>query len=324
MKIIVTGGAGFIGSNLVDKLIEKGHDVFVIDNLSTGRKENLNSKCTLIEADLTTVETDVLDSVMSNAHYVFHVAAKARVQPSIADPVGFNDHNVTATLKILESAKKSKTVKRVIFSSSSSVYGDNNTLPFEETMLPRPISPYALQKLIGEQYCQLYSRVYGLDTVCLRYFNVYGNRQPVQGAYCTILGIFTRQHLAGEQLTITNDGEQKRDFTHVSDVVDANIRAMESNPNIPFNGQCFNVGFGKSISINEIASYFGGEKKYIGNVLEPKETLADNYRARIHLGWKPKVAISKEYVDKILREEQNKIRQIPNVPLEDTEKIDII
>jgi UDP-glucose 4-epimerase len=236
---------------------------------------------------------------------VFHIAAKARVQPSIADPIGFNDHNVTATLKLLESAKKAK-VKRFIFSSSSSVYGNSDILPFEETMDTNPISPYALQKLIGEQYCRLYSRVYGLDTVCLRYFNVYGNRQPVQGAYCTILGIFTRQHMAGEPLTITNDGEQKRDFTHVSDVVDANIRAMESNPNISFNGGCFNIGYGKSISINEIASYFGGEKKYIGNVLEPKETLADNFKARTHLGWNPKVAISKEYVDGILNPEKLK------------------
>ena len=306
MKIIVTGGAGFIGSNLVDALIDKGHDVIVIDNLSTGKKENLNPKCVFFEMDLSTVQMDALDEVMSGAHYVFHVAAKARVQPSIADPLGFNENNVTATLKVLDSAKRAKTVKRVIFSSSSSVYGNGDNLPFEESMKPSPISPYALQKLIGEQYCQLYSRVYGLDTVCLRYFSVYGNRQPVQGAYCTILGIFTRQHMAGEPLTITNDGEQKRDFTHVSDVVNANIRAMEANPNIMFNGQSFNIGYGKSVSINEIASYFGGEIKYIGKVLEPKETLADNFKARTHLGWEPKVSISKEYVDGILNEKFTK------------------
>ncbi|HWY34251.1 MAG TPA: NAD-dependent epimerase/dehydratase family protein, partial [Nitrosopumilaceae archaeon] len=128
----------------------------------------------------------------------------------------------------------------------------------------------------------------------------------VQGAYCTILGIFTRQYVNGEPLTITNDGEQKRDFTHVSDVVDANILAMESNPNIPLKGLCYNVGYGKSISINEIASYFGGEKKYIGNVLEPKETLADNLRTRTHLGWEPKVAITKEYVEGIIKAEKEK------------------
>jgi len=306
MKIIVTGGAGFIGSNLVDKLIENGHDVTVIDNLSTGKIENLNPKCTLIEADLVTMSMFVLDSIMSGTEYVFHVAAKARVQPSIANPITFNEHNVDATLRLLDSASRAKTVKRFIFSSSSSVYG-GDTLPFEETMPTRPLSPYALQKLIGEQYCQLYSRIYGLETVCLRYFSVYGNRQPTEGAYCTILGIFTRQRKAGEVLTITNDGEQKRDFTHVSDVVDANILAMEHNLLTPLNGQCFNIGYGKNISINEIASYFGGEKKYIGNVLEPKETLADNFKARQILGWQPKVAISKEYVDGILNREFNNI-----------------
>jgi len=305
MKILVTGGAGFIGSNLVDKLIENGHNVTVIDNLSTGKRENLNPKCTLIEVDLVTVPMDVLDVIMSDTKYVFHVAAKARVQPSIADPIAFNEHNVDATLRLLDSARRAKTVKRFIFSSSSSVYGGDK-LPFEETMPTNPLSPYALQKLIGEQYCQLYSRIYGLETVCLRYFSVYGNRQPTQGAYCTILGIFTRQHKAGEVLTITNDGEQKRDFTHVSDVVDANVLAMEHNLFTPLNGQCFNIGYGKNISINEIASYFGGEKKYIGNVLEPKETLADNFKARQILGWKPKVAISKEYVDGILNEEFSK------------------
>jgi UDP-glucose 4-epimerase len=288
----------------LNRLKEK-HNVTIIDNLSTGKKENLNPKCTFLQLDLVDAPADTLDSILFGADYVFHVAAKARVQPSIADPIGFNEHNVSAMLKLLESSKKAK-VKRFIFSSSSSVYGNNNTLPFEETMAPMPISPYALQKLMGEQYCQLYSKIFGLDTVCLRYFSVYGDRQPTQGAYCTILGIFKRQHMAGEPLTITSDGEQKRDFTHVSDVVNANIRAMESNPNIPFNGQVFNIGYGKSISINEIASYFGGEKKYIGNVLEPRETLADNIKAKTILGWSPKIAISKEYVNSILNEEFSK------------------
>ncbi len=307
MKVIVTGGAGFIGSNLVDKLIEKGHDVTVIDNLSTGKRENINPKSNFLEIDLATTQQEELDKAMSGVDYVFHLAAKARVQPSIADPLGFNDHNVTATLKLLESARKAKTVKRFIFSSSSSVYGQRDTLPFEENMIPNPISPYALQKLVGEQYCRLYSQVYGLDTVCLRYFNVYGNRQPVQGAYCTILGIFTRQHMVGEPLTITNDGEQRRDFTHVSDVVNANVLAMEFNQqegnlHATLSGQAFNVGYGNNISINEIASYFGGEKKYIGNVLEPKQTLADNFKARTILKWEPKVALTKEYVQNIMNE----------------------
>lgn len=301
MKTLVTGGAGFIGSNLVDSLIEKGHTVTIIDNLSTGKKENINPNATFIQADLVDISNEELDKIMKDMEFVFHVAAKARVQPSIADPITFNDHNVTATVKLLDAARRAKTIKRFIFSSSSSVYGQGNTLPFEESMKPMPISPYALQKLVGEQYCQLYSQIYNLDTVCLRYFNVYGNRQPIQGAYCTILGIFARQHMNSEPLTITNDGEQKRDFTHVSDVVAANILAMEYNKTIPLKGIAYNIGFGKSISINEIASYFGGEKKYIGNVLEPKETLADNYNARVQLGWQPKVGITKEYVDNMLQ-----------------------
>lgn len=297
MKIIVTGGAGFIGSNLVDKLIEKGHDVFVIDNLSTGKIENVNEKAKFLQTDLVNVSQDFLDSLVSGAHYVFHLAAKARVQPSIADPIEFNEHNVKATLKLLDACRRSGSVKRFIFSSSSSVYGQSDILPFEETMPTNPISPYALQKLVGEQYCQLYSKIYKLDTVCLRYFNVYGNRQPTSGAYCTVLGIFKGQKRDGKPLTITNDGEQKRDFTHVSDVVDANILAMEVNSETPLNGQCFNIGYGNSVSINEIASYFGGEKIYTGNVIEPRETLANNSKARTLLKWEPKIAITKELVE---------------------------
>lgn len=295
MNILVTGGAGFIGSNLVDKLIEKGHHIVVVDNLSTGKISNLNPKCAFIKADLVEMPIDSLDALMSNIQYVFHLAAKARVQPSISDPLSFNEHNVTATLKLLDSANRSGSVKRFIFSSSSSVYGQGNKLPFDETMTPSPISPYALQKLIGEQYCQLYSKIYNLDTVCLRYFNVYGNRQPTSGAYCTVLGIFKSQSNEGKSLTITNDGEQKRDFTHVYDVVNANVLAMEYVPKL--SGKCFNIGYGKSVSINEVASYFKGEKIYSGNVLEPRETLADNSEAKNILGWNPNISISKELID---------------------------
>lgn len=297
MNILVTGGAGFIGSNLVDRLILEGHHVVVVDNLSTGKLDNVNPKANFIKLDLVSVDTALLDAIVSGIDYVFHVAAKARVQPSIAEPTVFHDHNVNVTLKLLEACRKSKTVKRFIFSSSSSVYGNPPSLPFKEDMPTNPMSPYAVQKLIGEEYCRTYSKVYGLDTVCLRYFNVYGHRQPTSGAYCTILGIFTRQTQNNEPLTITNDGEQKRDFTHVSDVVDANMRCMGPGR---FDGLAMNIGFGKSISINEIASYFGGEKKYIGNVLEPRETWADNTLAREKMGWIPKVAITEEYVKGIL------------------------
>lgn len=298
MQIVVTGGAGFIGSNLVDRLISEGHHVIVLDNLSTGKISNINSQANLLKVDLTEISQELLNNMIDGSEYVFHVAAKARVQPSIADPLGFHDHNVNVTVKLLEACRLNKKLKRFIFSSSSSVYGNPPSLPFEEKMPTNPISPYAVQKLIGEEYCKMYSKVYGMDTACLRYFNVYGDRQPTEGAYCTILGIFTKQMRNGEELTITNDGEQKRDFTHVSDIVEANMKAMSHTTSL--NGEAFNIGYGKSVSINEIASYFGGEKKYIGTVLEPRETLADNSKARDILGWVPQVAITNEYVKSIL------------------------
>lgn len=294
MKILVTGGAGFIGSNIVDELIKLGHNVFVIDNLSTGKIENINTSCTFIKEDLVTIPDITLDEITKNIDYIFHVSAKARVQPSILEPILFNQNNVDVTLKLLDSARRTKNVKRFIFSSSSSVYGQQDTLPFKEDMTLNPMSPYALQKVIGEQYCKLYSKIYQLDTVCLRYFNVYGNRQPTEGAYCTIIGIFTRQKKNGESLTITNDGNQKRDNTHVSDIVNANILAMNYKNNL--NGHCFNIGYGDNISINELASWFSDNIKYIGNVIEPKETLADNSKAKNILGWEPKISLTKEYV----------------------------
>jgi len=293
MKLLITGGAGFIGSNLVDELIKKGHQVIVIDNLSTGKVENINENAKFLKEDLFTISVDDLTKILTGVDYVFHLAAKARVQPSILEPISYNENNVAATLNLLEASKKSGSVKRVIFSSSSSVYGQGD-VPFKEGAELNPMSPYALQKQIGEQYCKLYSKLYNLDTVCLRYFSVYGNRQPTTGGYCTVLGIFKELKNKNKILTITNDGEQKRDFTHVSDVVSANIMAMEFEGT--FNGDFFNIGYGKSISINEIASYFGGEKKYIGNVIEPIETLADNSKAKKVFGWSPKIAINKELI----------------------------
>ena len=298
MKVLVTGGAGFIGSNLVDALIEKGYDVIVIDNMSTGKRENLNQKSILFEEDLSKISLEYLKKIINVVSYVFHLAAKARVQPSISEPISYNENNVCATLNILEACRQTNSVKRFIFSSSSSVYGQG-TVPFKETMSLDPMSPYALQKQIGEQYCKLYSNIYNLDTVCLRYFSVYGKRQPTTGGYCTVLGIFKELKNKGEALSITNDGEQKRDFTHVSDVVNANLLAMYFDDEKKFNGECFNVGYGKSVSINEIVSYFGGEKKYIGNVKEPVETLADNSKIKNFLNWEPKIAITKEIVESL-------------------------
>ncbi|HDY72835.1 MAG TPA: NAD-dependent epimerase/dehydratase family protein [bacterium] len=225
-KILISGGAGFIGSHLVDAMIEKGHEVFVIDNLSTGKKENINPKAKFFNLDLRNFEK--IKPVFKGVDFVFHLAALARVPLSVVKPRETNEINVTATLNALVAAKDAK-VKRFIYSSSSSAYGTDNDLPLKESMRASPISPYALQKYVGELYCRIFSSdLYNLPTVSLRYFNVYGPRQVEEGSYVPIMGLFLAQKKKGLPLTITEDGEQTRDFTHVSDVVNANILAMES------------------------------------------------------------------------------------------------
>lgn len=283
MKVLITGGAGFIGSNLTEKLIDLGHSVVVIDNLSTGKLDNINPKAEFINKCLTDLEEDFL--IGRGIEVVFHLAALARVQPSIKDPINFNEHNVTATLKLLYASYKAK-VKRVVYSASSSAYGDATTFPTPETHPINPLSPYGLQKLIGEQYCKVFSEVYGLDTCSLRYFNIYGERMNLDGAYCLAIGIFAKQMLEGKPLTITNDGNQRRDFTYVQDVVDANILAATLDT--PLKGEVFNIGNGNNYSINEVADMLGGTKTYGVKVLEPFQTLADNTKAREILGWEPK------------------------------------
>ena len=239
-RVIVTGGAGFIGSNLVDKLIEKGIEVIIIDNLSTGKKENINLKAEFEKCDIT--QKDQLQKIFkkyNNIDIVFHTAALARVQPSIEDPLNYNNHNVNGTLNLLYLAKEFK-ISRFIYSASSSAYGNTEIYPTPETAPTGPLSPYGLQKYIGEQYCRVFSEVYGLDTVSLRYFNVYGERMSLEGAYKLVLGIFAKQRLEGKPLTITNNGNQRRDFTYVGDVVDANILAATKTEQ--FSGDVFNIG----------------------------------------------------------------------------------
>ena len=225
---------------------------------------------------------------MEGVDTVFHCAALARVQPSIKNPQQYHKANVDGTLNVLLSARDSK-VRRVVYSASSSAYGDQKQMPIVETMPTAPISPYALQKLIGEQYCYVFSKCYGLETVSLRYFNVYGERQMVDGPYCTVVGIFLKQKADGQKLTITNDGNQRRDFTYVQDVVDANIKAGTSEK--VGEGEVINIGRGNNYSVNEIAEMIGGETEFIGDRLEPSETLADNSKAKELLNWEPKVDI---------------------------------
>jgi len=283
-KCLVTGGAGFIGSNLVDALVERGDEVVIIDNLSSGQKENINPKADFHEVDIR--ELDKIKPLFSGVDYVFHLAAYARVQPSIEDPVTANDINLNGTLNVLVSARDAG-VRKVVYSASSSAYGNQEDMPLREDMPAHPLSPYGLQKYMGELYCRLFSDIYELPTVSLRYFNIYGPRQVLEGAYCLVMGIFVRQRLHGESMTIAGDGEQRRDFTSVHDAVRANILAAESDQ--VGNGEVVNIGRGKNYSVNELAEMIGGPTKHIEPRIEPRETLADNSRAKELLGWQPQV-----------------------------------
>ena len=304
MKYTVTGGAGFIGSNLVDKLIEEGHEVVVIDNLCTGKKENLNPNAKLVIADISQcrqneIHTNVVIDAIKGSDAVFHLAALARVQPSIEDPVEFNKTNVDGTLNMLLITKEAG-VKRFVYSASSSAYGNATKFPTPENHPTDPLSPYGLQKLIGEQYCKVFSHCYDLETVCLRYFNVFGERQSLSGAYCLVMGIFAQQRLDGKPMTIVGDGEQRRDFTYVGDVVRANILAAQSDK-VGF-GEVINIGNGDNRSVNQLAELIGGPKVYIEARLEPEQTLANNNKAKRLLKWKPSVTLEEwipKYKEKI-------------------------
>jgi nucleoside-diphosphate-sugar epimerase len=292
-KCLVTGGAGFIGSNLVDELIGRGDEVVVLDNLTTGKKENINKEAEFHEADIRDLEA--IKPFFQGVDHVFHFAAFPRVQPSIEDPVTANDINLNGTLNVLVASRDAK-VKKVVYSASSSAYGNQEKMPLREDMPAHPISPYGLQKYVGELYCRLFSEIYGLPTVSLRYFNVYGKRQALEGAYCLVMGIFVRQRLNGEPMTITGTGEQKRDYTSVIDVVRANILAAESDK--VGKGEVLNIGRGNNYSVNELAEMIGGPTEFIPPRIEPFETLADNSLARELIGWEPTVDLPewiKEY-----------------------------
>ena len=285
MKYVVVGGAGFIGSNIVDKLVEQNHEVVIIDNLSTGKMENINPKASVEYIDISNEnECPSMVEIMSGADSVFLLAAKARVQPSIENPVEYETNNTIGTLNVLKCASDAG-VRRVVYSASSSAYGNTEKLPSKESDPVNPLSPYGAQKYYGEVMCKMFSEVYGLETVSLRYFNIYGERQNVGGAYAMVIGIFADQKLKGEVMTINGDGEQRRDFTYVGDVVNANILASQSE-NVG-NGEVINIGNGDNRSINDIADMIGGERIHREPVIEPKETLADNSLAEELLGWKP-------------------------------------
>jgi nucleoside-diphosphate-sugar epimerase len=303
MRAVVTGGAGFIGSNLVDQLIDDGHDVFVFDNLSTGDEKNINPKAWFDRhVDISNWDHnsynpgDIIKA--EGIDTIFHLAARARVQPSIEDPILFNQTNVNGTLNLLKGAVDNG-VKRFVYSSSSSVYGNVECIPTPEGHPTNPLSPYGAQKLIGEIYTKTFSQVYGIETVNLRYFNVYGERQKLEGAYCLVMGKFIQQRLNGEPMTIRGTGAQRRDFTYVGDVVRANILAAASDR--VGGGESINIGSGDNRSVNDIADMIGGDRINVISVLEPQETLADNRLALGLLGWKPEGNIE-EWVESYKKE----------------------
>ena len=285
-KVIVTGGAGFIGSNLAKALVKKGLDVHVVDNLSGGKKQNVPKGATFHLADINNLEA--LKTIFEGAKYVFHLAALPRVQFSIENPVETALANEVGTVSVL-TASVNAGVKRVIYSASSSAYGDQKVMPLREDFIANPKSPYGLQKYVGELYCKIWKQIFGLETVCLRYFNVYGPGQSSEGAYALVIGKFIKQKKMGQELTITGDGKQTRDFTSVHDVVRANILAMESTK--VGSGETINIGCGDNKSIIEVAKLIGGKIVHIPPRFEPKDTLADNKLAKKLLGWSPKVSL---------------------------------
>lgn len=285
-KIIVTGGAGFIGSHLVDKLIEKGQQVTVLDNLSTGKKEHLNPRAEFQEVDICQLEK--IKPFFKEKEVVFHLAAIPRVPISVKDPVGTSSVNILGTLNVFKAAVDSG-VKRVIFISSSSVYGDQEKFPLREDMIPNPLSPYGLQKSVGEQFAKLFTTLYKIPIISLRYFNCYGPRIDFDSDYSLVLGKFLRLRNEDKPLTIFGDGEQTRGFCFVGDVVEATIRAGDSEK--LRGGEVINIGSEKSHSVNYLAELIGGEKQYLpprpGDALQTK---ADITKARNLLGWVPKVS----------------------------------
>ncbi len=289
MKFVVTGGAGFIGSNLVDYLVEEGYEVEVIDNFSSGKKENCNSNVIYHRIDLSDEKNfPNIKNVLSNVDGVFHLAAFPRVQESIDNPLIFEKNNTLSTVNILK-ACSDVGVKRLVYSSSSSAFGNTVSLPSKETDPIDPISPYAMQKYYGEVCCRMFSQVYNIETVSLRYFNVYGERQSLDGAYALVMCVFAKQRLNNLPLTIRGDGNQRRDFTHVRDIARANLLAMTSTK--VGQGDVINIGNNDNRSVNDIARMMGGKTVNIDPVVEPRETLADNTKAKNLLGWEPRIII---------------------------------
>lgn len=289
MKCLVTGGAGFIGSHLVDGLLEKGYAVTVMDNFSTGRPENLvhrknNKNLRQIKADIS--EIDKIIPYFKDIEIVFHLAALADIVPSITNPLGYYKANVSGTLAVAEASRLAR-VKKLIYSASSSCYGIAQVYPTPETADISPQYPYALTKYLGEQIVLHWAKVYKMPAISLRLFNVYGPRSRTSGTYGAVFGVFLTQKLNHRPFTVVGDGSQKRDFIYVTDVIDAFIKASESN----LTYEVMNVGSGNCYSINYLVEILGGEVVYIPKRPgEPDCTWADIAKVKSRLGWEPKIS----------------------------------
>ena len=295
MKSLVTGGAGFIGSNLVDKLLDMGHEVIVIDNEFSESHDQFywNDKAKNYKYDIRDYEKT--RPLYDGVDYVFHLAAESRIQPAILNPIEAVSINSVGTATVLQCSRESN-VGKVLYSSTSSAYG-MNPFPNVETQPDDYLNPYSVSKVSGEKLCKMYNNLYGLKTISFRYFNVYGERQPLRGQYAPVVGIFLRQNENGQALTIIGDGEQRRDFTHVSDVVNANIMSAISNTEDVYYGQVYNVGTGKNYSINEVAAFISDNVEYVSpRIGETRITLADNSKIKKVFGWEPKVNL-KDWID---------------------------
>ena len=303
MRSLVTGGAGFIGSHLVDKLLEMGHQVTVVDNESSicNQKFYWNDKAWNVKADIS--DAQVMEQVFSCVNegmpkidWVFHLAAYSRIQIAMKNPVGCVKTNVLGTTTLLQNARDHG-VKAFVNSSTSSSYGLKNEPPLREDMTPDCLNPYSISKVAAENICKMYSDLFDINTVSLRYFNVYGDRQPLVGQYAPVVGLFLEQWKKGEAFTIVGDGEQRRDFTHVDDVVKANIAAAERASDI--SGELINVGTGTNYSVNQIADMICNQ--YTKNFIPPRPaesrvTLADISKAKKLLGYMPSIQIS-DWID---------------------------
>ena len=289
---LVTGGCGFIGSHIVDKLVQLDHEVRVIDDLSAQENERFyyNDQAKYWNYDISKSDCSF---IFNNVDYVFHLAARSRIQPTIESPNTCFEVNVVGTQRVLEWSRLNE-VKRVIYSGTSSLYGKQNSIPFAPNMPADCLNPYSMSKWMGEQVCELYSQLYNVPSIVLRYFNVYGPREPVKGQYAPVIGLFKQQVQSQKPMTIVGDGSQKRDFTYIDDVVDANICAMQlsNNKNIH---KIYNVGTGINHSITEVAKMIGDNWENIpARPAEVKETLADIEETIKDLGWRPKYLLKQK------------------------------